>query len=135
MARLARIVNPGYPHHVYQRGNRRQDVFFSDSDKMAYLGMIRKQAERYGLKVWAYCLMDNHVHFVAVSKETESLARVFGEAHRRYTRMINFRMGWRGYLWQGRFGSFPVDTKYLYNLVRYVERNPVRARMVGRAED
>ena len=120
MARLARVINPGFPHHVIQRGNRRQNVFFSDEDREAYLQILKEQSEKYGVKYWAYCLMDNHVHLVAVPMEKDSLARAIGETHRKYTRMINFRENWRGYLWQGRFRSFPVDTVYLYNLVRYL---------------
>ena len=135
MARLARVINPGYPHHVIQRGNRRQNVFFSHHDKDIYLNILEEQSRKYGVKFWAYCLMDNHIHLVAVPCDADSLARAIGETHRRYTRMINFREGWRGYLWQGRFSSFPVGPSYLYNLIRYVERNPVRAGIVQNAED
>jgi len=79
--------------------------------------------------------MDNHVHFVAVPQDKEGLANTFGQAHRHYTRMINFRQGWRGYLWQGRFSSYVLDENYLYAAVRYVETNPVKARLVSKAED
>ena len=79
--------------------------------------------------------MDNHVHLIAVPQTQEGLALAIGETHRRYTCIINSRQGWRGYLWQGRFGSFPLDPTYLYSAVRYVERNPVRAGIVERAED
>jgi putative transposase len=135
MARIARVVVEGLPHHVVQRGNRRQDVFFCDEDKRSYLKILKEQSERFGVKHWAYCLMSNHVHLIAVPESRESLARAMGEAHRRYTRMINFREGWRGYLWQGRFNSFPLDHRYVYPAIRYVEQNPVRARIVKRAED
>src|SRR5262245_7552312 len=135
MARLARVVVEGHPHHVIQRGNRRQRVFFSNADKDAYLSILKEQSERFGVKFWGYCLMDNHVHLIAVPEKREGLARAIGETHRRYTRMINFRKGWRGYLWQGRFSSFVMDHFYLYHAVRYVERNPVRAGMVHRAEE
>lgn len=135
MARIARIVIPGYPHHVIQRGNRRQNVFFTDRDKQYYLDLLHGYAQESGLSFWAYCLMDNHVHLVAVPIEEESLARGIGEAHRKYTRMVNFREGWRGYLWQGRFSSYPLDEAYLYAAMRYVENNPVRAGMVKNAQD
>jgi len=79
--------------------------------------------------------MDNHVHIIAIPKQADSLARGIGDTHKYYTRAINFRENWRGYLWQGRFSSFPLDEKYLYAAVRYVERNPVRAGIVKRAED
>jgi putative transposase len=116
------------PHHVIQRGNRRLDVFFSDEDRLAYLTLLRSACQRYGVTVWAYCLMRNHVHVVAVPERADSLARGFSDAHVRYTRRVNFREAWRGHLWQGRFGSSVVlDDRYLLAAVRYVERNPVRA--------
>ncbi|MDD5730675.1 MAG: transposase [Candidatus Omnitrophica bacterium] len=135
MARKARIVIPGIPHHVIQRGNRTQKVFFNDKDKEYYLDLLQKHCRESGLTIWAYCLMDNHVHLIAVPKEKSSLSKGIGLTHRYYTRMINFREGWRGYLWQGRFISSPLDQKYLYAAVRYVERNPVRAGLVKKAED
>jgi putative transposase len=79
--------------------------------------------------------MDNHVHLVVMPKTEHSLTRAISETHQLYTRMINFREGWRGCLWQGRFKSNPMDGRYLYQAVRYVERNPVRAKMVKRAEE
>lgn len=135
MARLARIVIPRVPYHVTQRGNRRLPVFFSDGDRLLYLRILREQAQRYQLQIWAYCLMDNHVHLIVVPEEKSSLARGIGETHRRYTRYINHREGWKGYLWQGRFASFPLDEGYLYAAIRYVERNPVRAGLVRNAEE
>ncbi len=135
MVRLARLVAEGMPHHVVQRGNRRQMVFFHDEDKSKYLDILRDQSKEFGLKVWAYCLMDNHVHLIAVPEYKESLAFGIGETHKRYTRMINFREGWRGYLWQGRFSSFILNERHLFAAVRYVERNPVRAKIVSNAED
>ena len=135
MARMARIVIPNIPHHITQRGNRSQKVFFSKNDKLSYLSLLHKHAQETGLIFWAYCLMDNHIHLIAVPEREDSLAKGIGDTHKYYTRMINFRENWRGYLWQGRFSSFPLDEKYLYAAVRYVERNPVRAGIVKRAED
>lgn len=135
MARMARVVVPNMPHHIVQRGNRRQQVFFSDQDKTAYLNILKEQCQRFGVSVWSYCLMDNHVHFVAVPENKEALANAFGQAHRHYTRMINFREGWRGYLWQGRFSSYVLDQDYLYAAVRYIENNPVKAGLVQKAQD
>ena len=135
MARLARLVVPGYPYHVTQRGNRRQPVFFGPEDYQHYLQVLREQSGRWGLQVWAYCLMTNHVHLMVVPETTESLRRGLGDTHRRYTRAINFREGWRGFLWQGRFASVLLDEPYVYAAVRYVERNPVAARLVERPED
>jgi len=135
MARIARVVVPEVPHHVVQRGNRRQDVFFKQEDRDEYFKILKKQCLKHGLKIWAYCLMRNHVHLIVVPQNVDSFGKGIGEAHKEYTRMINFREGWRGYLWEGRFKSHPLDEKYLYAAVRYVERNPVRAKIVERAED
>jgi REP-associated tyrosine transposase len=130
MARVARIVIPGYPHHVVQRGNRGFDVFFNDPDREAYLEYIRKASDKYGVSIWAWCLMSNHVHFIAVPETESSLGKCFADAHVRYARRINAREEWRGHLWQGRFGSNLLDENHLIAAVRYVERNPVRAGMV-----
>lgn len=133
MARIPRVVLPHYPHHIVQRGNRRLDVFFSDEDRLAYLEHVQIACQRYGVSIWAYCLMSNHVHFVAVPSEIDSLARCFSEAHVQYTRRINNREGWKGHLWQARFGSSVLDENHLIAAVRYVERNPVRAGIVKEA--
>ena len=127
MPRIARTVIPGVPHHVTQCGNNRQDVFFVNDDHRVYLSFLREQAARFGLRVLGYCLMTNHVHLIAVPETPEGLRRAMGEAHRRYTRRVNFREGWRGHLWQGRFGSSPMDERHTVAALRYVERNPVRA--------
>src|SRR5512136_131394 len=130
MARIARVVVAGVPHHVVQRGNRRQPVFFSTADYKAYLRLMATWCQRERVEVWAYCLMSNHVHLVAVPDSERGLARAIGEAHRRYTVRVDQRENWRGYLWQGRFSSYPLDEQYLLAAVRYVELNPVRARLV-----
>ena len=135
MARIARIIVPGMPHHVTQRGNRRQTTFFTSKDYHDYLNLLREQGEKYGIRFWAYCLMPNHVHLIAIPDTSESLTKGIGETHRLYTRRINNRMDWKGYLWQGRFSSFPMDEKYLIAAIRYIERNPVRAGLVRNAED
>jgi putative transposase len=131
MARLARVVIPGIPHHITQRGNRRQATFFGEDDYGAYRELMAAWCDSCGVQVWAWCLMPNHVHLVAVPREGDSLHRGLGEAHRRYTRRVNFRQGWRGHLWQGRFASYPLDEGHLWAAVRYVERNPVRAGLVA----
>lgn len=127
MARLARVVIPGIPHHVTQRGNRRQQVFFHDKDYQTYLALLAEWSAKTELTIWAYCLMPNHVHIIAVPSTETSLHKTFQETHRRYTSTINLREGWRGYLWQGRFASFPMDEHHALAAVRYVEYNPVRA--------
>jgi putative transposase len=129
------VVVPGVPHHVTQRGNRRQQTFFGDADYRAYLELMTEWSGKHGLRIWSYCLMPNHVHLIIVPPSEEALCRGVGESHRRYTRMINFRERWRGHLWQGRFASFAMDEPYLMAAARYVERNPVRAGLVSRAED
>lgn len=132
MPRIARVVAPGFPHHVTQRGNRRQRTFFCDQDYQAYLALMGDWCSRCGVQVWGYCLMPNHVHLIAVPDSQDSLRRGIGEAHRRYTRRVNFRKRWRGHLWQGRFASYVMDEHYLLATARYVEMNPVRAGLVRR---
>jgi putative transposase len=135
MARLPRTVIPGVPHHVTQRGNRRLPVFFSDDDRRLYLALIREGCEKAGVRCLAWCLMDNHVHLILVPQTADGLRAALGEAHRRYSRAINFREGWRGYLFQGRFASYAMDDAHLIAAVRYVENNPVAAGMVKQAGD
>ena len=135
MPRIARVVVPGLPHHITQRGNRRADVFFDDHDRRRYLFLLGRYAERHGLAIWAYCLMTNHVHFVVVPATEGSLGRAFRDAHQAYAAWLNRKMRESGHLWQGRFFSCVLDDPHVWACVRYVERNPVRAGLVGRAED
>ena len=135
MARLARVVVPGAAHHVVQRGNRGMKTFFDDADYEAYLSLLGEWCGRHGVKIWAYCLMPNHVHLILVPPSPDALCRAVGEAHRRYTCRVNFRKRWRGHLWQGRFASFVMDDSHLTAAARYIERNPVKARLATRAED
>jgi len=135
MARIARVVVPGRPHHVTQRGNRRQQTFFGHDDYAAYRTMLAEACRKNGTEVWAYCLMPNHVHLVLVPHHEDGLRSVLGDTHRRYTRHVNFREGWRGHLWQERFHSFPMDERYLLSTVRYVELNPVAAQLCQRPEE
>ena len=134
MPRIARVVVPGLPHHVTQRGNRRADVFFSDEDRRKYLALVGEYAGTYGLAIWAYCLMTNHVHFVAVPETEDALGKAFRDAHQAYSSWLNRKMGESGHLWQGRFFSCVLDDPHLWTAARYVERNPVRAKLVRRAE-
>ncbi len=135
MARLARVVLPGIPHHVTQRGNGRQRTFFEDGDYALYLDLLATAAERAQTEIWSYCLMPNHVHIVLVPSDESGLARTFGELHRRYTGFVNARRRTTGHLWQGRFGSVAMDEAHFVTALRYVALNPVRARLTGRAED
>jgi putative transposase len=135
MARLARIVLPGIPHHVTQRGNRRERVFFEDGDYALYLDLLAEAAERAQVTIWSYCLMPNHVHIIAVPVDEDGLRRTFRYVHRHYTGFINARMRVTGHLWQGRFSSVAMDEAHLVSALRYVAFNPVRARLVERAAD
>jgi putative transposase len=121
------------PHHVTQRGNRRQQTFFNDGDYAAYVELMAEWCGERRVEICAYCLMPNHVHLIAVPRSEDGLRRAIGEAHRRYTRRVNFREKWRGYLWQGRFASFVMDEPHLLAAARYVELNPVRANLVADA--
>lgn len=135
MARMARVVVSGYPHHVTQRGNRRQKTFFCEGDYQTYIELMSEWTKRCGLEIWAYCLMPNHVHLMAVPQGEDDLRRAIGEAHRRYTRHINFRENWRGHLWQGRFASHVMNERYAIAAARYIELNPVRAGLVTNPKD
>jgi putative transposase len=134
MPRIARLVVPDIPHHVTQRGNRRQPTFSSDADYDLYLHLLTEACRAAGTGIWAWCLMPNHVHLVLVPTHEDGLRAALGEAHRRYTWAANQRRGWRGHLWQSRFSSFPMDEAHLLACVRYVELNPVRAGLVARPE-
>ncbi len=134
MARIARVVAAKYPHHITQRGNRRQDTFFCADDYRYYIETMSEWCEKCDVEIWAYCLMPNHVHLIAVPATEDGLRRAIGETHRRYTRQINFREKWKGHLWQGRFSSYVMDEHYLLAAARYIELNPVKAKRVKRAE-
>ena len=127
MARIARVVAAGYPHHIIQRGNRRQQAFFAEGDYDEYLNLLKKYSNRFKVDILAYCLMPNHIHLIVIPHKDGNLARAIGETHRNYTRFINFREKWRGYLWQGRFSSYVLDEKYLLAATRYILLNPVKA--------
>ncbi len=133
MHRVARIVITGCPHHVTQRGNNRQDVFFVDDDRRAYLEILRLQAERYGLTVDGYCLMCNHVHLIVTPQDEQSLAKAVGRTHFLYSQYVNRLHGRSGHLWQNRFYSCALDDEHFWTALAYVERNPVRAGLVRRA--
>ena len=135
MARIARVIAPGYPHHIIQRGNRRQQTFLCSDDYIVYISLMAHWCKKHAVAVWAWCLMPNHVHLIAVPQTPDGLARAVGEAHRRYTRHVNFREKWRGHLWQERFASFPMDERHLLAAARYIEMNPVAAKLVDNPED
>ena len=135
MARIARFVVPGLPHHLTQRGNRRERVFFGDDDYELYRDLLASQCRKHGVACWSYCLMPNHVHLILVPDREEGLARALGETHRRYSSVINARLRVTGHLFQSRFGSAAMDEDHLIAAARYGALNPVRARLVARAQD
>jgi putative transposase len=94
---------------VTQRGNGRQVTFLSDQDRSVYLDMLRQNRRQFGLTIWAYCLMPNHIHLLAVPERPDSLARALGRTHADYARYWNARRGSCGHVWQARFYSCPIE--------------------------
>ena len=135
MARIARFVVPGLPHHVTQRGNRRERIFFCDDDYTLYRDLLADQCRKRGVAVWSYCFMPNHVHLILAPSVEQALGRALGETHRRYAAVINARLRVTGHLFQSRFGSAAMDEEHLMAAARYVALNPVRARLAARAQD
>ena len=135
MGRKLRIVAPGFPHHVTQRGNYKQAIFEEDGDRRKYLGLIKKYSEKYQLKIWAYCLMKNHVHFIVVPSLIDSLPKTFKQVNRLYSVYFNNKKEQTGHLWQNRYYSCVLDEAHFMAAVRYVENNPVRAGIANKAED
>ena len=135
MALVSRVVVPGVPHHIIQRGYVRTKTFFCDTDYRVYRSLISTYCMQYGVEVWAYCFMPNNIQFIAVPGREDSIRRAFGEAHQRYSRHINLVKNWRGNLWRGRFASYPLGEDYLAAASWYVEMNPVRAGLSDSAVD
>ncbi len=135
MARIARVVVPKVPHHVVQWGNRRQQTFWEEQDYRYYLDLLKENCLRSEVSVWAYCLMPNHIHLILVPETVDGLTKAVGQTHHRYTKAVNLRQGWTGYLWQGRYCSYPMDSNYLFICAQYIEMNPVRAGLVQKPEE
>jgi putative transposase len=133
MPRLARIVVPDCPHHVTQRGNNRQDIFFVRDDYTTYLQILREQAGRFGLTIDGYCLMTNHVHLIVTPASQSALAQAIGRTHWCYSQYVNRLHRRSGHLWQSRFYSCPLDDDHFWTAMAYVERNPVRAGILRKA--
>ena len=131
MPRQSRIVLPGYFHHVTQRGNYQQSIFLSNQDRAVYLKYIDENAQQYGLNIYAFCLMDNHVHFIVMPINHDALAKTFRVGHQRYSLYVNKRGNQIGHLWQSRFYSCVLLGEHIPRAIRYVERNPVRAGLVS----
>jgi len=135
MARLKRIVVPGLPHHITQRGVRRSDIFLDPEDREVYGRLLVASCQQYSMSIQAYRWMTNHVHLVASPTYETSLAFVMRDTSGLYAVYFNSKYGFSGHLWQARFYSCLLDEEHFWSAIRYVERNPVRARMVGQAED
>ena len=135
MPRIARAVLRGVPYHVTHRGNRRTATFLDDRERQRYLELFLEKRAEHGLRVWAYCLMPNHVHWILVPDRANSLAVGIRYVHGRYAAWLNHRHGWNGHLWANRFFSTALDDRYLWFAARYVELNPVRARLVNNPLD
>jgi putative transposase len=135
MARLARVVVPGLPHHVTQRGNGRARTFFGDEDYALYRDLLATHCGAAEVEVWAWCLMPNHVHLILVPSDSDGLRRALSRVHRAYAGIIQARRKRTGHFWQGRFGAVAMDETHLAAALRYISLNPVRARLVERAQD
>jgi len=136
MPRTSRAVAVGYPHHITQRGNNRDPVFFDDQDRTIYLELLHHFTRKFQVDLWAYCLMTNHVHLLAVPQAEEAMALGIGRTNQVYTRHINRKYLRSGRLWQNRFYSCIVDTdEHLWSVARYIENNPVKAGLVSEAAE
>jgi len=135
MARIARIVAPGCPHHVTARGNRREPIFFEEGDQEIYLDILAEQLTKAKVEAWSYCLMPNHVHLILTPQDEVGMARAMGAAHKRWAHFVNARGRWSGHLFDDRYASVAMDEARLMTAVRYVALNPVRARLAARAQD
>ena len=136
MPRIARIVGAGYPHHIVQRGNNREEVFWDNRDYQKYLSFLSKYSEEKGATVLAYCLMPNHVHLLITPSEEETLAKMMQGVTLCYTQYFNRKNGRTGRLWECRYHSTVIDRdRYLWAVCRYIERNPVRAGIVEKPEN
>ncbi len=135
MFQVPRTPFPGCPHHIVPRGRSREPVFVDDTDRLEFLGIVRTASNEAGLQIWAYALMRNHVHMIAVPENSESIPDAMELSLARYGQWFLRRHGGGRELWHRRCHSAFIQTRYLWNAVRYVERNPVRAAIVGRAED
>ena len=129
MARQARIVIENTPHHITQRGNRGEHIFFEKSDYQTYIEILNEQCVRFHVSLYSYCLLPNQIHLIVIPKKANLLSRAIGETHRRYTNHINLRKNWRGHLFQDRFFSYAMDDQYTLRAIRYIETLPVTLKL------
>lgn len=135
MPRVARFVIPDIPHHITQRGNYRQQVFFNDDDYRLYLDLLAEFAPKYRLSIQAFCLMPNHIHLVATPENKQSLSRTLQRVHCDYARATNLRHRRTGHLWQARYHSVPLDEEHFWAAMVYIEQNPTRAALIDNPTD
>lgn len=133
MPRKARILIPNYPHHIVQRGHNRNVVFVADEDYQFYLGNLKEWKTKLGIKLYAWCLMTNHIHLIVEpGEDTSSVSELMKRLAGRQTAYVNKLEKRTGSLWEGRFKASPIQRdNYLLACCRYVEINPVRANMVS----
>lgn len=135
MPRKSRCIEPEVAHHVTQRGVDKQNVFFSCGDRLTYLSLVEENLVSCGVRVLAWCLMSNHVHWVLIPEREDSLAILFRRVHGRYAQYLNARRSRTGHLWQNRFFSCALGSSHLWTALRYVEWNPIRAGLVEKADE
>lgn len=135
MARQARIVLAEAPHHVTQRGNRGEKIFFEKADFETYIDLLREQCDDKDVAILSYCLLPNQIHLVAVPRSETALAAAIGETHRRYTVHINAKNSWRGHLFQDRFFSYAMDDRFMLRAARFIENLPVVSGIAPKAEN
>jgi putative transposase len=131
---ILRFVVPLYAHHVCERGVRKEPTFHDDSDYLVYIRVLKKGCTKYKVEIWAYCLMTNHVHLVAVPENEKSISQTLHYAHSQYSRYFNAKYGFSGHVFEKRPDVCVMDDEHASNAIRYIERNPVRAGMIERAE-
>ena len=135
MPRMSRAIAVGYPHHITQRGNDRRTVFAEADDYLHYREWLARSARKFGLDIWAWCLMPNHVHIIGVPTNEDAMSRTFNTVHMQYAQYHNLKKNASGHLWQGRYFSCVLDEAHVYAAVRYVEMNPVRGGLATSAQD
>ncbi|HPR65218.1 MAG TPA: transposase [Thermoanaerobaculia bacterium] len=135
MPRRPRIVIPDIPHHITQRGNNKQDIFFTEDDRQKYLCDLKIHSQEYGFTLLGYCLMTNHIHLIGIPSESDTLTKVFARVHLKYTQRINQLHNRSGHFWQNRFFSCALDEQHLFRAMAYIETNPIRAKLVPKAMD
>ena len=136
MARQPRLSLAGYPHHVIQRGNNRQAIFYSDDDRKAYLAWLSEYADKFDVSVHAFVLMDNHTHLLLTPQDDSGVPNLMQALGKRYAQNFNHFHKRTGTLWEGRYKSTLIqDDKYLLTCMVYIDLNPVRAGMVSSPVD